>query len=298
MAREGKLGELDVWGIENDLFAFVRSGMMALPGYLGFIRDYCMDCGYPANVNISGHLSWLNSVAFRAPFSREAAGLSAAYHRKHLERLGWDVRPGESSGETRLRSLAIAELGMLGDEATLGKAESLFDEGGINPNIRAAVFSTVMFNRPDGAKFDKLLGMYKGDGAPEEKIIALQALGMAGERVLMDRALELSLSGEVRLQDSYIIMSRVAVSNPLGRAVYKDWARERWKTFLSKYDPASHMLKGCVQSFGMLADRRSGSELEEFFSNGANMRDDIKVAVRQTIERIEANVRFVERNSG
>ena len=39
-------------------------------------------------------------------------------------------------------------------------------------------------------------------------------------------------------------------------------------------------------------------ELERFFEDQEKMRDDIKVAVRQTIERIAANVRFVERNSG
>ncbi|MEW6722255.1 MAG: M1 family metallopeptidase, partial [Candidatus Micrarchaeota archaeon] len=117
MVREGKLGDLDAWGIENDLFAFVRSGGMELREYLDFVREYCMDCGYPANVNLSGHLTWLNSLAFRAPFAKKAAELSAEYHGKLLEKLGWEVRPGESSGETRLRNLAITELGLLGDRA-------------------------------------------------------------------------------------------------------------------------------------------------------------------------------------
>ncbi len=295
MVREGKLGELDAWGIENDLFAFVRSGAMALPGYLGFVGENCMDCAYPANVNISGHLSWLNSIAYKAPLAKGAAELSARYHGRMLERLGWAVRKGESSSDTRLRSLSIAELGLLGDPATVAKAESLFDDPGINPNIRSAVFSTVMFNKPDEARFERLLGMYKGDGAPEEKIIALQTLGMAGERRFMDKALELCLSDSVRLQDSYIIMGSVS-GNPLGRMLYKEWALENWQAFKSKYDPASHMLKGCVQSFGMLADRKSEEELEGFFSDQKNMRDDIKVAVRQTIERVAANVAFIERN--
>lgn len=297
MIREKKLGDLDAWGIENDLFAFVRSGSAGLPAYLGFVGDHCMGCGYPANVNISGHLSWLNSIAYRMPFAKGAAGLSADYHGRLLERLGWEVKAGESSVDTRLRSLSIAELGLLGNAAAIEKAQALFDSKDINPNIRSAVYSTVMFNKPDRARFERLLGAYKGDGAPEEKVIALGALGMSGDRGLMERALELSLSDEVRLQDSYIIMGNVS-GNPLGRLLYKEWAMKNWKTFQSKYDPASHMLKGCVQSFGMLSDRKSLSELEAFFADGANMRDDIKVAVKQTLERIAANVAFVERNSG
>ncbi|MEW6721710.1 MAG: ERAP1-like C-terminal domain-containing protein, partial [Candidatus Micrarchaeota archaeon] len=160
------------------------------------------------------------------------------------------------------------------------------------------VYGTIMFNKPDDGKFERLLGMYKGDGAPEERVTALQALGMAGNGKMIERALGLSLSDDVRLQDSYIIMGSVAGSNPLGRLHYKDWALGNWKAFLARYDPASHMLKGCVQSFGMLADRKSKAELEAFFADETNIRDDIKVASRQTIERIAANVAFVERNSG
>ncbi|MBI5227498.1 M1 family metallopeptidase [Candidatus Micrarchaeota archaeon] len=301
LIKEKTLSGLDVWGIENDLFAFVRSGQMPLTEYLEFVKNFCSECQYPADVNISGHLGWLNSVAYGQEFVKGAKKLSLSLHEKILGRLGWVVDPKESSIDTKLRSIAISELCFLGDPEAVRKAKSLFDglmEKGqiLNPNLKRAVYSAVAFNKPDQQTFSKFLGIYQGSGSPEDKIIALSAIGSFGERGLLAKALDLSQSKEVRLQDSVILTSGVA-SNPLDRQIYRNWAMKNWHSLMVKYDPSSHMLKNCVGGFGMLADRKSLFELESFFSDKSNLRDDIKIEVKQTLERISANIKFIERNS-
>ena len=120
---------------------------------------------------------------------------------------------------------------------------------------------------------------------------------MLNERRLLRAALNLSLSGDVRLQDSIFIPLTVAGLNPSGSGLYLEWAMRNWKRLMERYSPSSHMLRTCVSAFSNLTDRGSMAELEAFFKDPSNMRGDIRLAVGQTLERISANIRFMERNS-
>ncbi len=295
MIRGKRLEDHDIWGIENDLFASVRSGEKPIGSYVNFVKDFCMDCGYPANSSISSHLGWLNLMAHKAPFAQGARELSIAFHRKLLTRLGWESKKGESSMDTRLRPAAISALCMLGERGTLAKAESVFQKGRIDANLRPAVFFASAYSGPSREKFQKFLEIYGGNGSPEEKVTALRAIGMLGDEGLLRDAL--MLGGKIRLQDSLTIPLAMAGANPKGKFIYKKWALANWKKLMGKYPPSSHMLRGCVSAFGSLSDWESKKELEKFFKNKKNMRDDIRIAAKQALERIDANIRFMERNS-
>ncbi|MBI5222989.1 M1 family metallopeptidase [Candidatus Micrarchaeota archaeon] len=298
--RNKKLESLDAWGIENDLFALLRSGEIHLPIYLDFVKNYCVDLQYPANVNLSGHLSWLTSILFNQPLSSIVKAVNVGYHVKLLDSLGFDVKPNESSIDTKLRSMALSELGLCGYGRVVDWSKKHFQElltgkSSINPNLKRPIYFTTAFNSPDLEKFDQFLKVYGGSGSPEDKIIALVALGNLGDSNLLESALNLALSKEVRLQDSVILLGSVA-SNPSGRLLYMNWALTNWKRFMELYDPSSHMLKNCVSGFGMLADEVSYVQLKTFFSDKSNLRDDIKLEVLQTFERIEANIKLIKKN--
>lgn len=299
MVREKKLDGMDVWGMENDLFMLIRSGMEPLERYAVFIGDFCMDAGYPADESISGHLQWLTTIT-----DGKAEGirrLSLAFHRRILAEVGWEAKAGESSTETKLRSAAIAELGRLGDPGVVKRVKGLFSdfERGkpVNPDLKAVILAVAAYNSPSRKKFGLFVRMYKGSGTPEEKIMALRAMGMLNEKKLLLKALDYNMSGHIRLQDSLTIPLTMAGLNPLGGSLYKRWAMKNWARLIRRYSASSHMLRACVSGFGALADRKSKSELEAFFKDPSNMRDDIRLAVKQALERISANIRFMERNS-
>ncbi len=299
--KQGTFEPLDIWGLENDLFALVRAGKRPIDDYVSFIENFCLECGYPADENIASHLSWLNSIGHGMPFITKARELDMLFQKKIIARVGYTPSKNESTLDTKLRSLAAGELGRLKEKETVAWVRTTFEayQKGkpLDANMRGAVFYTTAYNAPSKDLFTQFLAIYKGNGSPEEKVIALQALGMLCDTSLLSQALELSISKDVRLQDSLSIPGVVAGSNPLGRKMYRDWALKNWKHFLKIYSPSSHMLRACVSAFGMLADRESKEKIETFFTDSSNMRDDIRLAVKQALEKIEANVRFIEKNT-
>lgn len=300
MIKEKKLGSIDSWGIENDLFALLRSGEISLDSYLDFVNNFLMDLEYPANVNLSGHLSWLNSILYNTSLSKTVKDVSLKYHQKILSHLGFEVKSNESSIDTKLRSLALTELGLSSDPIVVSWAQKLFLEviknpSAINPNLKRSVYFTSAFNDPNFQKMESLLSIYLGSASPEDKIIALVAIGNLGDKKLLEQCFDFVKNKKVRLQDSVILLGAIS-SNPNGRELYQKWILENWQFLMDSFDQSSHMLKNCVGGFTLVSDTQTYSKLKEFFANKSNLRDDIRLEVLQTFERIEANLKFIKKN--
>jgi hypothetical protein len=142
---------------------------------------------------------------------------------------------------------------------------------------------------------ESLLSIYLGSASPEDKIIALVAIGNLGDKKLLDQCFDLVKNKKVRLQDSVILLGAIS-SNPNGRELYQKWILENWQFLMDSFDQSSHMLKNCVGGFTLVSDIQTYSKLKEFFANKSNLRDDIRLEVLQTFERIEANLKFIKKN--
>jgi tricorn protease interacting factor F2/3 len=295
-----RLDGLDGWGLENDLFALIRCGRAKLPDYLDFIERYCMESGYPLNSSVSSHLGWIDAMTEGAAWGDRARKISTRFHKSILGRLGWETRPGEDPTDTSLRSGAISALGMLKHPEVVSRALSIFKEFSdsnkkIDPNIKSAVYATVAFNAPSKGLMDKLLALYNSDEPPEDKMRALDAVGELGDRDLITSSLGLVLSGKIRMQDSIDVMSGAA-GNPAAYGVYVNWAMANWKRLKGAYAPSTHLFRYCANLFSVARDRRSRKEISSFFGRRQNIRDDIKLEIKKVIERIDANIRFMEAN--
>ena len=189
---------------------------------------------------------------------------------------------------------------MLKDTDTVSKALSIFKEASpngkkIDPNIKGAVYATVAFNAPSRELMDKLLALYNSNGAPEDKMQALDAVGELGDRSLAARALGLVLSGKVRLQDSIDVLSGVA-GNRTAYGLYISWAMANWKRLKKTYVPSTHMFRYCANLFSVARDRKLRKVIASFFGAKQNLRDDIKLEAKKVLERVDANIRFMEAN--
>ncbi|VVB76765.1 Tricorn protease-interacting factor F2 [uncultured archaeon] len=108
--RDGRLSSIDAWGIEGDLFSFVRSGRFVVDDYLRFVRKYCFDCGYPADSRILAHLGWLHNMLYNTPLVDSAREPLVSYSRGLLKRLGVERKRGEKNECALLRSSALLNL--------------------------------------------------------------------------------------------------------------------------------------------------------------------------------------------
>ncbi len=293
-----KLSDIDAWGIENDFFALARSGRRKLAEYLAFIDAYLKNVGYPANVSVLGHLNWLIAIATGTKFEDSVKKMTIAYSIPLLSRLGWHTKKGEGNIDTILRGMTISSLGIAGHKPTIDKALSLFSmfmKGkAIESNIRSAVYAIAARNG-NADVYNFFLKRYKSENEPEEQRRSIQVLGAFSDAGLLGKALKLSLSNEVRLQDSFVIPAVVS-SNPFGRSLIWKWSRQNWKTLMKRYASGTHMLARYVDNMGLMYGQEALSELSSFFSRKENRRDDIKRSIAQLLERVEVNTSFMKAN--
>jgi tricorn protease interacting factor F2/3 len=300
LIKSGDISALDGWGIENDLFSIVRSGRMRVKDYLDFVERYCSKAGYPLDSSISGHLNGLSLLlSENVGLYNVVKRFNLRYHRSILEKLGWKDSEGERNVTALLRSRAIMALGVNGDREVIARAVELFDRhlnGGeqINSNIRGAVYC---INAHNGNldTYKRFLELFKKERVPEERQRLLGALSRFNSPDIINRALDFSLSKEVRLQDAFMVPNIVSSTIP-GKKLIWGWTRKNWQRIMGMYDMNTNKLHIYVANLSLTDGRKSMLEIKRFFANGRNMRGDIRLAVRQALELMEVNIRFGEFN--
>ena len=300
MTKSGRLPPMDAWGVENDLFALMRSSASTINEYMDFVGKYCMDAKFPLNDNLAAHFGWLTALLYTKSAFKEIEPVQRRYFSGVLKKLGWRTRAGEPSTDTMLRGAAIRILGILGDAKVTSwaaKAFSDYVEHGklIDPNLRGAAYYTVAWNG-NAKTFDRFVSMYRKAIMPDEKIRLLTALGMFRSHELARRALDFSMSKDVRLQDS-IHLPAVLSSNPMHQSMLLDWTLKNWKMLQKMYVPGAHMLDRYVENMSFVSSAAELARIRAFFSRKSNMRGDMEKAYKETIERIEANIALMERNA-
>lgn len=293
--KSGKLDGADSWGVENDLFDIVRKGGADMSTYLDFIRNYCLYCAYPANVDISSHLTWMYKMLYGSRESEDVKEVIAVLGAVWLGRLGWKKRAKDSNTDIIMRSAAIGMLGLIEDKKVVDKAISLFNgRRPIDPDMRGAIYGINSWTG-DRKVFDRVERMYKAEDVADEKRRLLFSIGDFKQKELAEKALEFSSSVDVRLQDSVFIPMTVA-SNPATNDVYWSWAKRNWKALMKRYKGVPRMLLRLVEATGSFSSPALTGEVLKFFSRKGNTADDIKRGIEQTEEKLKANSRFISRN--
>ena len=95
LVRTGKLDAMDRWGIQNDLYALVRSGIVPLKEYLGFIGNYRDETGFLPLSSIAANLDHAYLVC-PSPLGGRAADLGLELFEKALDAVGLAPRTDEA----------------------------------------------------------------------------------------------------------------------------------------------------------------------------------------------------------
>ncbi|MCL5423886.1 MAG: ERAP1-like C-terminal domain-containing protein, partial [Candidatus Marsarchaeota archaeon] len=140
------------------------------------------------------------------------------------------------------------------------------------------------------------LDKYKTVNIPTIKLQALSSMGMFCDRTLAKKSLALTLSTQVRKQDSHYIAATMS-SNPYTKDLLVSFVEQNWKQLMSMYEPGTLMLPFYVKVLATQNDVRVLSSIEKFFSNKSNIRSDMKMAYDQVIEIININIDFIKKNN-
>jgi alanyl aminopeptidase len=242
-----------------------------------------------------------NRIALTTP--RSAAALEAWVRTTFdpaLRRLGWAPRPGEAPGVSETRALLLRLLGDAGrSEPVLAYAESLAavyrrSPSSVPPSLVDPVI-VLAARRGDRAMFDDYKRHFETAAIPSQRGLYLAGLGSFRDPTLQAAALDYSLSGPLRPQETQVIpsaMSETGLGLPGPRAGggsdYPDavmkWALEHWDELTAKMPPnfASRNLR---MTIGCSRDRVES--LRQFFTDARRNTPGIAPALRRQSDSME-----------
>ena len=141
--------------------------------------------------------------------------------------------------------------------------------------------------------FSQLWGLEGQTNLQEEKIRLLLAMCRFQDVRMLNDTLASSLSPRVRSQDTITMVAGVA-ANPVGRQAAWDFVKNHWAEFHRRYGGGGFGLMRLVSIVNSFTTEEQMADVENFFA--ANPAPAAERTIRQGLERIRLNIRWLEQN--
>ncbi len=295
---EKNTGDMDKWGLQSDLFALAMSCRRPFDDYLDFIKNYSDERDYMVCRDISQSLYYiyLLSGGKLRDRTREAA---LRFNSNVIGWLGWKPKEKENKNYSTLRSSAIISLARMGNTEAVNMAEAemkkiLYGKAKPHPDMAGLIYSAAAWG---GGRelYERMKKRYKESDIPEEQRRLLIALSSFSKKDLLQDALDFSVSSDVRPQDTFVITLSVS-GNPEGKDLVWPWLKNNWRVLEERYKGSSAKnLTTMVESVRILSDAAAEKDISAFFRN--RPKEGLEMTLRQTLEKIRINRKFLKRNS-
>lgn len=283
-----KLKAVDRLGLVRDAFALVESGKMPTTEVLDLALAYEQEHDYTVWVNLTSHLTTLESLLFGEKPYEEFQSYGRKLYKKISRHVGWTERKGERHTETFLRPLVLGAAGSFGDESVIMQAKKLFKEHlrgkSISPNLRGIVYRLTAENGGE-KEYEAFLKLFRAESLHEEKNRLMRALASFPNQKLINHSLKIALSSEVRYQDAPSFLAALW-ANPHGRELTWKFVQKNWQIIQKRYGHG-HSLSRLLGQLAVFTDKKYIPEIKSFFKK--HPAPNARRAIDQAIEQIEIN---------
>mmetsp|Transcript_2671 Transcript_2671/g.10383 ORF Transcript_2671/g.10383 Transcript_2671/m.10383 type:complete len:883 (-) Transcript_2671:311-2959(-) len=296
-------------GLLSDTFALCKAGAMDPIELVKLLKGFDTEANDKVWSELSSVLDGLGKIV-RQGLDDAVANAYVSFCAKifgaAFAKVGWDTKEGDSDNEKKLRSTLIGSVAKYcyKDAAVAAEAKKRFqafiaapnDSSVLSADIRGAVLSIVMKAEGTDAVFDQLVAAHDivTDGAVKINIYA--AIGDAPTLALKKRALDWTLSENVRSQDLIYIPASMAVGGREGAEAVFGWIQSEYGQIYGRLGTTSMMLFSSVVRISgagfVTADK--AKEVEAFWKS-RELYKMIQKALSQVIEGIMSNAGFVGR---
>ena len=287
----------DRLGIQNDAHALARAGHIPATRFLTVAEAYSHETDASVCADLANNLGGVDTLLWDEPYYPEFQGFARGIFLPIAKRIGWDPRPGEGHLDALLRSTALAQMGIYEDEDTLKEAGVRFarylqDPPNVHPDLRRVVFGLAA-KRGDRDSYDTMWDLQKQATLQEEKVRLLMALTDFQQTDLLDETLQRSLSEDVRVQDTISVVTSVA-ANRLGRDLAWQFLKSNWAEFDRRFSHGGFGLMRLVSLTSGFTTAEWREDVERFFRD--HPAPAAERSIRQSLERIELNIAWLQRN--
>jgi aminopeptidase N/puromycin-sensitive aminopeptidase len=257
-------------GLLGDRWALVRSGQATVGGYLDLVLALKQDPNAAVLDLVHRQLERVDSDIATDEDRAEFAAVVRRQFGPVFAALGSPAK-GEPFDRQQLRGTLFEMLGAAQDPAVLAQAQQLttrvFAVDNKKDKTLDATLSDsavlVSASNGDAALYDKLLAVSRNSGDPGEKTDALRTLGRFRDPALVKRTLDYLVSGEVRNQDTWIVLVAL-LRDRATRDQTWDYIQKNWDKVHAQLTVSSGA--EVVRATGNFCTVRQRDEVIDFFA--------------------------------
>jgi puromycin-sensitive aminopeptidase len=277
------LSAVERFGLVNDTWATTLAGLTSLADYLALIELLQGETDLNVWNSIILSCYQLNRILDEAQCATLRTQIQPIF-RSAVERLTWSVQEGESELQRQLRGELINALGVVGeDRACQERARELYaryekDAEAVERNLVPALVAIVS-HTGNSADYETFYTKFKSAKTPQEETRYLFALGGFRQPELIERTLNMTLSGAVRTQNSPYLMRAILLNKD---ARDKAWAfmKAHWEEMTRHY-PDNSIPRMCEGIIGLVTPELE-AEVKEFFA-----KHPVKQGAKQMEQHLE-----------
>lgn len=273
-----KLTPFDKWGLIFDSFSFLLSGKTAFREYLAVLNKFKNETETLPAQEVSDQLALLYALA-----PSKIKEISKMFHSSFFDLL--QKKTDENS--SILRGTVAARLALV-DETFASQMGGEFKKfASVQPDMREAVALGYARSTND---FDGITRGFKEANSDEDKSRFLDALACFTDPGLLRRALDFSLSGEVKKQDAFrVLLSSTA--NPQAKDVAFTWLQQNLER-LHSYYKGSGILTGVLGHIIPILGVGRVQETETLFEQ--HKMPDAEMGINAGLEKLRAYDRLAK----
>lgn len=277
--------------LANNQWALLRAGHVSIEQFLQLSEAYSDDEDRAVVSTIVEQLAWIGAHVVDADSEDAFAALVARTWGERLKRIGWDASPTESADDRMKRASILGAVGRIArvkevrDEARARIDRYLADAAVLDPNAVSTVAAIAAIDG-DATLFDRYLDRKRqATSDPEEEQRFLLALGGFEKPELIDRALGLTMTDEVRPQDRTFLLATL-LGRPASRRQAWEFVRDGWDEIRATMDPM--LMQGLVRATSQLTDPELADVVSAFLADRETAQTRETIAQAREQLRIDA----------
>jgi len=291
--RNKRLPSEDRWGLQNDLYAFVKRGDIPAQDYLDFLTYYENEDAYLPLTSIAHHL-FDAYLILEKNLKEKIATMAVNWFETLLATIGYDPNADEENTTSILREQLIWLSSLFGSKSSaefaLKKFNQLMEGYPCHPDIMRSVMQVgaLTGNRNVFDWFDRRL---QASESEHERMNMLTAVGCFQAGDLIDSALEFVLD-KVPARNKFIPVVAMA-SNPHAMPLLWEW----YTGHLEQIEQFHPMLyERVIAAIIPVAGLENVDEVRAFFEDYLQKTDKARDAIKMSLERLEINLRMRNNN--
>ncbi|HEX9259103.1 MAG TPA: M1 family metallopeptidase [Acidimicrobiales bacterium] len=283
------------YGVADDAWAAVVAGWLGADDFVRFSSGFADETEPAIWQTLLNGLRWCDRFVEGEARDELRTRLGALVS-PALDRLGWEPQPGENARTSELRGMLIRALAVTAaDTEARARAHDLHiqavaDPESVAPEVAAACLGVVAATGT-ADDYEQLLARFRSAPTPQEALRSLYALADFPDASLVQRTLELALSGEVRTQNAPFLLARCILHRDHGAQAWT-FVREHWAQCTERF-PDNTIVR-MVQPVSSLTRPQEQADVAAFFAE--HPIPQATKTLQQVLERQRVNVGLRERS--